>query len=115
MPVISDFSIARFEDGILTINLAPAVAIGGWDLRLQISNRLGSTSGLLFAYVGSGMNNQSGLNILNSGQGQLAATIPGSNFSGQDFKNYAYTLTRTTSGFNTCLAEGYLVMTPSHQ
>lgn len=112
MPVVQDFAIARYEDGILTMELAPPDDVSGWDIRFNIGKRFGSTgSGYYSASVASGYNGQSGIEITNSGVGIMNITIPGSSTSGLEYGNYAYNVTRFNPRVS--LAEGFLILQPS--
>jgi hypothetical protein len=112
MSVVGNFSLDRGADGTLTFGVAPPTAIGGMSIQFLLTKRLGGVSGLYQAWVGSGLNNLSGINITNSGQGYMQITIPSSATSGLDPTNYAFKVARTDSGFYTTLAEGQLVLLP---
>lgn len=110
MPIYGDFSLVKYEDGILTINMNPPVPIGAWDIRFRLSKRFGSDELISEKTVASGFNNQSGINITDSGQGRFRITVKGSEMSGYDAGNYAFDVTRFTSGSRTTLAQGYLLL-----
>lgn len=112
MPIIADYTIVRMEDGLLTIDMTPPVAIGGWNIRFQCMKRFDSSSGLITKSVASGFNNASGINVANSGQGIFDVTINSVDTSGFDPGCYAYKVDRLDSGNVTCLAEGYMVLKP---
>ncbi len=113
MPILADFSLSRLEDATLTVSMAPPTPIGGWMLRFWMQNRFGGISGFAQAYVSSGYNGQSGINVINSGQGVFSVTIPSMATSGLDYKNYAYAIERLDSGFRTVISEGYVLLLPS--
>lgn len=115
MPTLADFSLAKFQDGVLTIGLAPPTAIGGWDMKFTLQKRLGSASSGLVnkSYVSGLTNGASGITITNSGQGTVNIAIKGADTSGLEFGNYAYTFSRTNSGHQDLLAEGYLLLMPN--
>lgn len=111
MPVVSDFALARYEDGILTMELAPPDDVSGWDIRFSMAKRFGSSgSGYYQASVSSGYSGESGITITNSGIGQMNITIPGSATSGLEYGNYAYNVTRHNPRVS--LAEGFLILQP---
>lgn len=115
MPIQADFVLAKFEDGVLTISMVPAVAIGAWDIRFQLNKNfgMGQGSGLINKSCCSGFNGVSGITVTNSGQGTFNVSIQGINTSGLDYGNYAYTVQRYNSGFSTVLSRGYLLLEPS--
>lgn len=113
MPVLADFPLARYEDGLLTISLAPAAPIGAWNIQFLVQHRFGGLSGLILASVSSGFNGQSGITITNSGEGVFNVRIPGIATSGWNYGNYAFAVTRLDSGSRTVLSEGYLLLNPS--
>lgn len=112
MAVLTDFSLARYEDGILTISMAPPVAIGAWDIRFRVQKRFGGTSGLITKSITSGFNGSSGITITNSGQGQFNVAINSRDTSGLEYGNYAFSTERFESGSRTILSEGYLQLMP---
>lgn len=114
MPIIANIPIHVGEDGTVTVTMTPPVAIGGWQVRAQITKRFGSNtnSGIITAFVSSGLNNQSGINVTNSGAGIFQFKIPGVSTSGLDPGNYACEVRRLDSGRNTLLEQGYLELKP---
>ncbi len=112
MPVLADFSMVKFEDGILTLELAPPIAIGGMLLNFNLFKRFGSSEYIAQRWVGSGLNNQSGINITSSGQGRMNISLWENDSSGLEFGNYAFNIKRLDSGSRTVLTEGYLVLEP---
>lgn len=114
MPITVNFELPRGTDGILTLQMEPPVNTSGWDIHFQVQKRFGASSGLFDAWCGSnGLNNVSGINMRDGNQGILDITVKGIYTSGLPFANYAHTTTRTNSGFNTLLSQGYLALTPS--
>ena len=113
MPVLADFSLARWEDGILTIGMEPPVPIGGWAMDFTLTRRFGQVSGICTKSVASGYNAQSGITVVNSGQGIFSVAIDSVNTSGLDYGNYSYVVMRRDSGHVTALVEGTLLLSPS--
>lgn len=112
MPVLTDFQMSKFEDGILVVEMEPPQPIGGWLVRFQVMKRFGSSSGLIEKWMGSGGYNVSGMDIVNSGQGLYQATINSLDTSGLDYGAYAFQSERMDSGFRTVLNEGYFMLVP---
>lgn len=112
MATLQDFAIARWEDGILQITMNPSVAIGGWTIRFQAQHRFGGISGAIQRYISTGKNNQSGINILNSGLGIFTVQINSVDTSGLDFSNLTYVTERMDSGFRTIINEGFIALLP---
>lgn len=108
MPINADFRMHEGEDGTLTVFLTPPTAIGGWDLEYRQMKK-GAISGQILKTSVSGFNGVSGVNILDSGLGQLRVNVFGSEMSGQDPGNYPFTISRLTSGSNSLLVEGFLL------
>ena len=113
MPVQADFSMSKLEDGVLQINMTPAVPIGGWSILFQVVKRFGGTSGLIVKSAASGFNGTSGITVTNSGNGVFNVNIWSADTSGLQFGNYVYNATRTNSGFNTVLSEGVFLLSPN--
>lgn len=112
--VQQDFSFSKFEDGVLTVVMTPATAIGGRSIQFEVSHRIGgSTSGMPIKSVASGYNNVSGINITNSGAGQFNVIINSADTSGLDYGNYAYQVTRLDSGNRTVISEGVFTVGPT--
>lgn len=116
MPVLADFTYAKYEDGLLTISLVPPTAIGQWTIQFNVTKRFdggfNGLSGIYTASVASGFNNVSGINILDSGKGTFQVTIPSVITSGIDHGNYAGQALRLDSGLRSTLSEGYLILQP---
>ena len=113
MSVQVDFSLARYEDGVLTVSMEPPVPIGGWTIQFAVVKNFGGTNYLINKSVASGYNNASGINILNSGNGVFNVNINGVDTSGMNYGNYAHATTRLDSGAYTVLAEGNFTIGPS--
>ena len=114
MAIQADFSLPKWCDGNLTITIAPPAPIGGWSLELQVTKRLGSSSGLITKSMSSGYYNVSGMNITNSGGGIFQAKFFKQDTSGLDFGNYAYTVQRTDSGLGSQVAFGSFIILPNN-
>lgn len=113
MPVLGTFSLVRYEDGVLTIQMSPPVPVGGQEVRFRLSKRLGSETPIMEKFVASGYNAVSGIDVVNSGAGIFNIPIYGlPEMSGKEYGNYAFTLERMTSGSRTCFAEGFLTLEP---
>lgn len=110
MPLQTNFHLARYADGVLTINLAPPTAIGGWGIQFQMTRYFGSDDILIEKSVASGFNNLSGINITNSGAGVFNVNFSQVESSGLDPGNYAYQILRVDSGLHNILCQGYRVM-----
>lgn len=113
MPNQQDFGLCRFEDGILTISIIPAIPVGGLDVHLTVAKHFGSTSGVILKSMASGFYNVSGLTILNSGQGIIQANLNSPDTSGLPYGNYAFEVRCYTSGRNTDYTQGYFTVNPS--
>lgn len=113
MPHEQDFSISRYVDVTVVIDVRPPMPIGGLDIRMTVSDRFGSTSPRFVKYMASGFYGVSGLAIVNSGQGVLSARIRSLDTSGLDWGNYAFEVKRWDSGNVTDLTQGYLILKPS--
>ncbi len=108
MPVQADWRIARWEDGTLIIGLSPATAIGGMPLQFQMQKRFGGISGFARRSMSSGFYGVSGMTIVDSGQGVMRVQFFKEDTSGLDFSNYVFQVTRTTSGSQTVVVDGYV-------
>jgi hypothetical protein len=113
MPVLVDFSLARGEDAVLNVSMAPPVDVGGWDIRFEVAKRFGSYSGFVTKSVASGFNGASGITVVNSGQGIFGVRLNTPDTNDREFGNYAYAITRYTSGSRTVLTEGYVLLSPT--
>lgn len=109
----TEFTLVQYSDGILTIGMQPATAIGGWSLLFQVSKRFDSSSGLITKSVASGYGGgQSGITVTNSGLGQFNVRFNSVDTSGLDAGLYAFSCTRTDSGFVTPTNKGWFVLLP---
>lgn len=113
MAIQFDMPLARWEDGILTVELTPPTPIGGWDIRFKVQKRFGIASGLIQKSAASGfVAGQSGITFVNSGTGIINIAIQKPDTSGLDFGNYAVSIQRVNSGFQTALSQGFLILYP---
>lgn len=107
MPIFTDYSICKFEDGLLTVQLVNPTPIGGWSIRADFTKRLGGTA-RVSKYVASGYpNGASGITIVDSGTGVFRIRLDSADTSGLGYSNYAFDVRRTDSGFVTDIAQGY--------
>lgn len=113
MAIQFDLPLARWEDGILTVALDPPTPIAGWDLRFKVQKRFGIASGLIEKVSSSGfVGGQSGITVVNSGAGVINIAINKPDTSGLAFGNYACSVQRVNSGFQTALSQGFLILYP---
>lgn len=112
MPVFSNFTWTKFDDGNLLINLDPPTAIGGQNLAFNLGRYFGGEMGTIVKTAASGFNGVSGLTVVNSGQGQMSVALTSLDTSGLDFGNYSYKVARTTSGQVAAFTEGYCLLGP---
>lgn len=112
MSVSVVFPYSQFSDGTLTIPLQPPTAIGGWNVRMTCMKRFGGVSGFFVKSMASGFYGVSGMNIVNSGNGTMNATINSADTSGMAYGTYAVVIERMDSGFRTPLSNGFLINTP---
>lgn len=115
MAVYSDFTLTQFEDSTLTVSITPPTAIGLWDFNFNVRKRFGSESGLIVKSSASGYGaGQSGISIVDSGQGRVNVRINTQDTSGLEPNfAYAYALNRSNSGSVTVLTTGYFKLLPS--
>ena len=107
MATMRSFSINKYEDGLLTINLSPPIAIGGVDVVFRVLKRYSGESGLIVKSCGSGFGSgQSGISIIDSGQGMFQVYIASRDTSGLDTGTYVYGCSRTSSGQEALLVGG---------
>ena len=116
---IANFQWARWNDGVLTINMQPPVDVGGWGIQFSVFHRMGGgagdniNSGLIMKSIASGIaNGASGITVTNSGQGIFQVFIDSNDTSGFPYGNYAAVVSRVGSGVRCVLDEGYLNVTP---
>lgn len=115
MPLSIDFGLDRFEDGVVTVTMTPALNISGetlqFTLRKRHQNVSGSTSGLIVKSAASGFNNVSGVNVTDGINGRFNVALFRTDLSGEwDPGNYAFTVERLTSGSQRTLVEGFRLM-----
>lgn len=107
--VIKDFQIERGEYKEIQIDMEPPFAIGGKEFVVQLNNEPFSQSGYFVGNLNSGYGaGQSGITVLNSGQGSLNAAIPGSATSGLDQGMYYLSTYLLTSGQESLVTRGYI-------
>ena len=113
MPIYANFPLVSYADGLLSISMRPPTNIAGWNIQVQFLPRYGASSGLITKSCASGYGGgQSGVTVLNSGNGQFSIDVWSRDTSGFDAKNYYYSARRLDSGYAATLAEGFLVLTP---
>jgi hypothetical protein len=105
LPVYANFTLARYEDGILTVSMTPPTPIGGWTLQFSVCTRFGGTSPLVTKSCASGYNGTSGITITNSGQGFFAVQLKSADTSGLDPGNFAYVIERLDSGARSLIVQ----------
>lgn len=113
MAVQTDFSFLRWENATLNVSLTPPTPITGWSLHFQAKKYFGGESGLANAYAASGYTGVSGISILNAGNGVFSVNVPSAATSGWNYGNFAYSISRTDSGFQTVLSQGFILLNPS--
>lgn len=108
MPLYSDFNLAAYADGTLTIQLTPATNISAWAVEYYQTKRFGNLSGTIVKSMASGFAaGESGITIVSSGQGTFNVNLWHGEMSGRDPGNFAYEARRTNSGFHSIIARGY--------
>jgi hypothetical protein len=113
MPIYTDFSLVKLEDGVLQIQLVPSVNISTWDLHFQLKRFPSSESGFASRWAGSGTaGGASGITFVNSGTGIFNVDLRSIDTSGLDPLNYYHTTDRLSSGSRTRLAQGFLNLRP---
>ena len=110
--VLVDFQHVRMDDGILTVSMAPPVAVDGWSIRFEVFKHFGGVSGMMLKSYASGYNGVSGITITNSGQGVFNVRLNQVDTSGLEYGNYACQITRMNSGARTVIDEGFITITP---
>jgi len=111
--IFTDFSLGRYEDGVLTVTLTPPTPIGGWTIRFMAQRHFGGLSGYAVKYTASGLDGMSGITITNSGLGIFNIQLNSSDMSGLPFGNYATGSERLDSGQRTDLTQGFWSLNPS--
>lgn len=118
MAVITNLALGKREDATIGISMTPPLPLGGVDLQFLVTHRFGGgsvNSGLILKSVASGYNGQSGITITNSGAGNFNVSINSLDTSGLEFGNYAYSAERTSSGQQTLLSTGFILLMPGVQ
>ncbi len=110
MPVFKNFTLYKEQDAVVGVAIEPATPIGGWSLRFRVKTHSDSTSGVIEKFVSSGLNNLSGINVTDSGQGTIAVDITSADTSGLKPRTYFYELRRTDSGEESPLTKGQLLL-----
>ena len=110
MPVFSSFGSIRLEDGVITIGLAPPAAVGGWNVRFGLALRFGGTEFAVKTSASGYGGGQSGVTVLDSGQGTWQIPINSADTSGLDAVNLAGTMVRLDSGNRTDIWNGFVVL-----
>lgn len=106
MPLQRDFSIS-YEDGVLTISMTPPVDITNWTVQFQMMKRAKGTPILTKNMASGYVAGESGLTVVNAGEGFFNANLTAPEVSGLNDGNYFFLFQRTDSGSVTSLAEGY--------
>lgn len=110
MPVNMDWSLVRYEDGVVNFGMDPPQAVGGWGVTFTVTKRFGSDAAIMTKSMASGFVGVSGITMVNSGQGQFNINIWEADTSGLQPGNYACRIDRTDSGNKTLLTQGYLLL-----
>ncbi len=113
MPVQISFDLTKGTDTLLVIDMAPPADVGGWSARFTVTKRMNaSASGILVERLcASGFGGgQSGITVLNSGQGSFGIVPPTpEETSGWSAGVYACQFERTDSGSRTVPTQGRLL------
>ncbi len=108
MPTLGDFSLVQYEDGVLTVNLAPPAPISGKTIVWTLQKRFGHTDNpIAVCSCSSGFNNVSGINVIDGLQGVFQVNVIRVT-SGLDPGNYANSARCTDSGSYASYTQGYL-------
>lgn len=118
MPLRSDFTLSRYEDVDVLVETSPPIPVGGMNLQFVMARRFGSLpyptrSGevLITKTCATGFGaGQSGISVIDSGQGVLAVSFASVETSGLRPGPYACKLFRNDPGNVTLLWEGYMVL-----
>ena len=112
MPVYSDFTMLKTTDLGISFSMSPPVSISGWSVEMKVAKRFGG-SGMIVASMASGYAaGQSGITISDGALGTFTLPVNAPQTSGWCAGNYATTISRTDSGYNTVLDIGYLILSP---
>lgn len=104
-----DFALS-YEDGILTVTMTPPVSIAGWALQFQMSKRAGGTPLVTKSMDSTHTTGQSGITMVNAGQGVFNVANWAAEVSGLDNGNYYFNVQRLNSGFFTLVSEGFRLL-----
>lgn len=107
---IIDFTLGRSEKGTLNVTTNPPTMIGGWTLECQMTKRQGGATALVIKSMASGYYGVSGMDMVNSGQGNYTVGFFPAEVSGKDPGAYSYNISRTDSGYQTTLVFGSRLM-----
>ena len=112
-----DFSLERFDDGTLNLDMVPPVNLGGADIRFHLWRRRpnvsGFVSGIVLKSCASGYGNGvSGITVVDSGAGRISIALYGADMSGTfDQGLYAFNIVRFVSGQVSVMVEGHRLLT----
>ena len=114
MAVYSNFSLIKYEDGILSVSLTNPTNINSWNIQFSARKRFGSCTPLITKSADATYHaGQSGITYTNGPQGQFNVAIASVDTSGIGFGNLAFAIERLDVGNRTDLAEGFLLVLPS--
>lgn len=114
MTISVNYSLQRSEDVTLQVSMVPPTNIAGWNIQFLSQLHFGGLSGLITKSCASGYGGgQSGITVINSGQGQFNISIASQDTSGFQFAPYSYCTTRLDSGSVSVLNEGFVNILPS--
>ena len=105
-----NFQFSRYQDAILTIDMAPSFNVFGCQGEFFLTERKGGDRIFTKSFNSGYTTGQSGITVTNTGIGRFNVTIDSVNTSGLDFGNYFATFKRLNSGFITTLSEGYITV-----
>jgi len=113
VPIQQNFQVPIANDVVIVITLTPPQPIGNMDLQFQVCKRAGGGSmPLITKSCVSGFYGTSGMNILNSGQGEVSVEINATDTSGLDFGNLWYNFGNVQSGSMSSFTVGYISIIP---
>ncbi len=93
------------------MSLAPPTAVGGWTVVYEQMKRADGVP-FITKQIASGFSAQSGITVVNSGQGVFAIQLFQSEMSGRNPGAFFYRVRRTDSGSLTPVSEGYRAYVP---
>lgn len=109
---LQDFLWISLDQGFLSINMEPPIAIGQRSIDFTWGKRPGYlASGYFDKYSSSGLDGMSGITITNSGLGQLNVAINSVDTSGLPYGVYFYRC-RFTDPPAITIAEGNILLEP---